>query len=344
MYAYGDGVPQDWALAVDWSRKAADQDNPWAQANYGLFLELGRAGPAGSVPGRRLVSPGGRSHGFALAQVRLGLLYQADAASPQILSAPSTSICRRRERMIRSRERLLALAFRDGIGTPPNQAEAIAWLKRASQHGDAEAMYLLSEIYARRARASPATSRPRVQYLLDAAEHGHALARRADRQRVRRDIQSCGSGADGSNTAIDRATKEADFLPEDPATYRGRQLALARYHLGMLLLDGDGIETGCRRALWRCSTMHRTMTAPVATNQLARMSHQGIGVARDNDAPRSSSMRLRHRRRRVGRLRTGRGLRDRLGGERSASIALQLVSAVRRPRLSRGMVRSRPHV
>ena len=45
-------------------------------------------------------------------------------------------------------ERLLALAFRDGIGTPPRQDEFVAWLNRASQHGDAEAMYLLSEVYA----------------------------------------------------------------------------------------------------------------------------------------------------------------------------------------------------
>src|ERR687886_578075 len=38
MYAYGDGLPQDWSLAVEWSRKAADQGNAWAQANLGLYL------------------------------------------------------------------------------------------------------------------------------------------------------------------------------------------------------------------------------------------------------------------------------------------------------------------
>ena len=41
MYANGIGVPQDYAQAVEWYRKAAEQGHAGAQTNLGLMYEDG---------------------------------------------------------------------------------------------------------------------------------------------------------------------------------------------------------------------------------------------------------------------------------------------------------------
>ena len=123
------------------------------------------------------------------------------------------------------RERLLALAFRDGIGTPPRQDEFVAWLNRASQHGDAEAMYLLSEVYADGQGVARDEQRSKL-YLFEAAEHGHALSA----ARVGNDSAAGSHNAKAAHwlrIALDKAARESVFLPEDNSSYRGRQLALA---------------------------------------------------------------------------------------------------------------------
>ena len=43
MYESGQGVPQDIAQAVDWYRKAAEQDYPRAQLNLGLMYVRGQS-------------------------------------------------------------------------------------------------------------------------------------------------------------------------------------------------------------------------------------------------------------------------------------------------------------
>ena len=45
MYAYGGGVPQDYAEAVRWHRLAAEQGNGDAQFNLGVMYRTGRGVP-----------------------------------------------------------------------------------------------------------------------------------------------------------------------------------------------------------------------------------------------------------------------------------------------------------
>jgi TPR repeat protein len=142
-------------------------------------------------------------------------------------------------------------------------------------------MYLVSEAYANGlgvARDEQAARR----YLRDAAEHGQVLAA----ARLGNDAAAesrAGEAARWLQHAIDGATKDAYFLPEVPTSYQGRQLALARYNLGLLRLDGNGIEKDDTQALalFRSASAH---DCALATFQLARMSHEGIVVPRDDVA------------------------------------------------------------
>jgi TPR repeat protein len=45
LYAYGEGVPQDYAEAAKWYRKAADRGNAKAQYHLGLMYAKGRSVP-----------------------------------------------------------------------------------------------------------------------------------------------------------------------------------------------------------------------------------------------------------------------------------------------------------
>ncbi len=49
MYNNGEGVPQDYAQAVYWYRKAADQGNADAQLNLGRMYDNGRGVPQDAV-------------------------------------------------------------------------------------------------------------------------------------------------------------------------------------------------------------------------------------------------------------------------------------------------------
>jgi TPR repeat protein len=45
MYANGQGVPQDYAQAIEWCRKAAAQDSAGAQLNLGWMYATGQGVP-----------------------------------------------------------------------------------------------------------------------------------------------------------------------------------------------------------------------------------------------------------------------------------------------------------
>ncbi|MBI1956368.1 MAG: sel1 repeat family protein [Acidobacteria bacterium] len=45
MYYKGEGVPQDYAVAAKWFRKAAEGGNPWSQAKLGALYYEGKGVP-----------------------------------------------------------------------------------------------------------------------------------------------------------------------------------------------------------------------------------------------------------------------------------------------------------
>jgi uncharacterized protein len=49
MYSEGQAVPQDYVQAATWYRRAADQGEPHAQYNLGIFYATGEAGQVDNV-------------------------------------------------------------------------------------------------------------------------------------------------------------------------------------------------------------------------------------------------------------------------------------------------------
>jgi TPR repeat protein len=67
MYDNGRGVPQDYAEAVNWYRKAADQSDALAQYNLGMMYYTGRGVPQDYAEAVRWYCKAA-DHGFGYAQ------------------------------------------------------------------------------------------------------------------------------------------------------------------------------------------------------------------------------------------------------------------------------------
>jgi hypothetical protein len=82
MYANGQGVPQDYAQAARWCRKAADQGDTAAQVFLGSMYANGQGVPRDYAGAIRLLRPLAEQ-GDASAQFFLGLMYMKGEGVPQ---------------------------------------------------------------------------------------------------------------------------------------------------------------------------------------------------------------------------------------------------------------------
>ncbi len=74
MYERGQGVPQDYAEAVKWLRKAAEQGHAKAQFNLGLMYRKGQGVPQDYAKALQWFRKAAEQ-GVAKAQFNLGLMY-----------------------------------------------------------------------------------------------------------------------------------------------------------------------------------------------------------------------------------------------------------------------------
>ncbi len=110
MYYDGQGVPQDYAEALRWYRKAADQGDARAQFDIGSIYYYGRGVTqdyAAALDWYRKAA----DQGYANAQGGLGVMYS------------------------------------EGLGVPQDYAEAVRWYRKAVDQGYAKAKYNLGNMY-----------------------------------------------------------------------------------------------------------------------------------------------------------------------------------------------------
>lgn len=83
MYANGQGVPQDYKVAVEWFGKAAQQGHTSAQNNLGVMYEDGLGVPQDYKTAVEWYGKAARQ-GLALAQNNLGVMYDNGRGVPQL--------------------------------------------------------------------------------------------------------------------------------------------------------------------------------------------------------------------------------------------------------------------
>jgi TPR repeat protein len=111
-YDDGDGIPQDYAEAMRWYRKAADQGNAKAQNNLGLMYSKGHGVPQDDAEAVKWYRKAA-DQGYAIAQNNLGFMYEA------------------------------------GRGVPRDYAEALRWYRKAADQGNVTAQNNLQKLTAK---------------------------------------------------------------------------------------------------------------------------------------------------------------------------------------------------
>jgi uncharacterized protein len=110
MFDNGQGVPQDYATAVIWYRKAAERGHAAAQNNLGAMYAQGQGVPQDYVTAESWYLKAAEQ-GNAMAQYNLGVLYD------------------------------------DGQGVPQDYAVAMSWYRKAAEQGYVDAQISLGIFY-----------------------------------------------------------------------------------------------------------------------------------------------------------------------------------------------------
>jgi hypothetical protein len=110
MYSHGQGVPQDYAQAIMWYRRAAEQGDATAQHNLGVMYSHSE-GVSQDYAQAIMWYRRAAKQGNAASQVNLGVMYD------------------------------------NGLGVPQDYAQAAQWFRRAAEQGDASAQYNLGLMY-----------------------------------------------------------------------------------------------------------------------------------------------------------------------------------------------------
>ena len=148
MYYTGQGVPQDYAAAINWYRKAADQGNAAAQGNLGLMYANGQGVPqdyAAAINWYRKAA----DQGDAAAQDSLGLMYYTGQGVPQDYAAAINWYRKAADQGDAAAQSNLGLMYANGQGVPQDYAEAVQLYRLAAEQGNVNAQSNLAALYVR---------------------------------------------------------------------------------------------------------------------------------------------------------------------------------------------------
>jgi TPR repeat protein len=206
MYAYGEGVASDYAEAVKWFHKAAEQGYARAQFNLGLMLhgagsvvqavkwwrkaaEQGNANAQGSL-GLMYYNGNGvpqnyveavkwyrkaAEQGDAEAQYSLGVMYASGKGVAEDDTEAVRWFHKAAEQGYARAQFNLGLMYRKGRGVGEDDAEAVKWYRKAAEEGDEKAQFELGMMYGI-GEGVPQDYAEAVKWLRLAADHGHADA------------------------------------------------------------------------------------------------------------------------------------------------------------------------
>ena len=146
----GRGVPQDYAEAMKWYRKAADQGHAMAQFNLGLMYYYGRGVPQDYAEAMKWYRKAA-DQGHARAQFNLGIMYY-DYKGVRQNYAEAMKWYRKAADQGHARAQFnLGLMYYDGKGVPQNYAEnyaeAMKWFRKAAEQGFDHAQNALGRMY-----------------------------------------------------------------------------------------------------------------------------------------------------------------------------------------------------
>ena len=153
MYRKGQGVPQDYAEALRWYRKAADQGDADAQYSLGNMYRKGQGVPQDYAEALHRYRAAA-DKGDANAQYALGFMYCKGQGVPQDYGEAVSWFRKAADQGNVQAQYSLGIVYRDGDGVPRDYAESVRWYRKAADQGDKQARRALFSMYCAR-RGTP---------------------------------------------------------------------------------------------------------------------------------------------------------------------------------------------
>jgi FOG: TPR repeat, SEL1 subfamily len=171
MYIKGNGVPQDYAEAAKWFRKAAEQGFARAQYNLGIIYQTGNGVPQDYAEAIKWYL-NAAEQGYADAQNNLGLMYQNGEGVMQDYAKTIKWWLKAAEQGHAYAQYNLGLIYSSGL---QDYAEAARWLLKSAEQGIADAQFNFGLIL-EEGRGVQQDSDSAAMWYSEAAEQGHADA------------------------------------------------------------------------------------------------------------------------------------------------------------------------
>ncbi|MCS3903780.1 TPR repeat protein [Methylohalomonas lacus] len=177
LYHTGEGVEQDYQVALDWYRRAAEQGQPDAQYNLGVAYAFGHGVDPDPVQASEWYRRAAE-HGQPVAAFSLGLAHlQGDGVRKDPLRAAELFQQAGESGYARAQVHLGSL-YHTGNSVPQDYELAAYWYQQAAERGDATAQYNLANLY-RAGRGVPRDADQARRWYQSAAEQDYELARTA---------------------------------------------------------------------------------------------------------------------------------------------------------------------
>ncbi|MBI5018484.1 MAG: SEL1-like repeat protein [Deltaproteobacteria bacterium] len=148
MYYDGSGVPQDYVEAAKWYRKAAENGHVRGQFSLAGMYHEGRGVPQDYTEAMKW-SRMAAEQGHASAQFNLGVMYDSGQGVTQNYKEAMKWYRMAAEQGHASAQFNLGVMYDSGQGVTQNYKEAIKWYREAADQGDASAQYNLGSMYVR---------------------------------------------------------------------------------------------------------------------------------------------------------------------------------------------------
>ena len=230
-YYTGNGVPQDYAKAVEWYTKAAEAGNLTAQFNLGLIYEKGRGVKQDYAQAVSWYTKAAEQ-GAIEAQYNLGLCCYYGNGVPQNYTKAAEWFTKAAEAGNEKAQYNLGICCYYGRGVPQNYTKGAEWFTKAAGQGYATAQYNMGICY-ENGNGVPQDYKKAAEWYLKAAEQGYASAQ-----------YNLGLCCYYGNGVPEDHTKAAEWFTK--AAEQGD--ASAQYNLGVCYERGSGVPQNYTKA------------------------------------------------------------------------------------------------
>lgn len=174
VYTHGQGVSKNYATALYWYHKSADQGFDKAQNNIGRMYEHGFGVPKNYATAMLWYQKAAEQK-YAIAQYGIGNMYANGLGVTQDNTTAALWFKKAADQEYAAAQYNMGVLYNNGQGVPQSFATAAQWFQKAADQGDAEAQNKLGLMYAN-GNGVPQDVKQAAMWFQKAIENGNDAA------------------------------------------------------------------------------------------------------------------------------------------------------------------------